>query len=238
VPDLLIENLAAGYGAVRVLHGVSLEVKAGETVALLGTNGNGKSTLMKCLAGLLRPTGGRILLDGTTTLGHLPPQDVVAAGVSLVPEGRRLFPRLSVEENLVLGAFRAEARATMAEELERAWATFPILRDKRRQAAGSLSGGQQQMVAIARALMARPRLLLVDEPSVGLAPILVAQVMDTLAALRAERGLTILMAEQNFQQAARIANRGYVLVHGEVAFGGTIAELTASDAVQALYLGA
>lgn len=238
MPDLLIENLAAGYGAVRVLHGVSLEVKAGETVALLGTNGNGKSTLMKCLAGLLRPTGGRILLDGTTTLGHLPPQDVVAAGVSLVPEGRRLFPRLSVEENLVLGAFRAEARATMAEELERAWATFPILRDKRRQAAGSLSGGQQQMVAIARALMARPRLLLVDEPSVGLAPILVAQVMDTLAALRAERGLTILMAEQNFQQAARIANRGYVLVHGEVAFGGTIAELTASDAVQALYLGA
>jgi branched-chain amino acid transport system ATP-binding protein len=220
-----------------VLHGVSLEVRAGETVALLGTNGNGKSTLMKCLAGLLRPSAGRIVLDGAVALGRLPPQDVVAAGVSLVPEGRRLFPRLSVEENLVLGAFRGEARAGVAEELERAWATFPVLRDKRRQAAGSLSGGQQQMLAIARALMARPRLLLVDEPSVGLAPILVAQVVDTLAALKRERGLTILMAEQNFQQAARIADRGYVLVHGEVAFSGTTDELTGSDAVRSLYLG-
>ncbi len=237
MPDLAVEGLEAGYGAVRVLHGVSLEVRAGETVALLGTNGNGKSTLMKCLAGLLRPSAGRIVLDGAVALGRLPPQDVVAAGVSLVPEGRRLFPRLSVEENLVLGAFRGEARAGVAEELERAWATFPVLRDKRRQAAGSLSGGQQQMLAIARALMARPRLLLVDEPSVGLAPILVAQVVDTLAALKRERGLTILMAEQNFQQAARIADRGYVLVHGEVAFSGTTDELTGSDAVRSLYLG-
>jgi branched-chain amino acid transport system ATP-binding protein len=234
---LAVEGLEAGYGAVRVLHGVSLEVRAGETVALLGTNGNGKSTLMKCLVGLLRPSAGRIVLDGAVALGRLPPQDVVAAGVSLVPEGRRLFPRLSVEENLVLGAFRGEARAGVAEELERAWATFPVLRDKRRQAAGSLSGGQQQMLAIARALMARPRLLLVDEPSVGLAPILVAQVVDTLAALKRERGLTILMAEQNFQQAARIADRGYVLVHGEVAFSGTTDELTGSDAVRSLYLG-
>ncbi len=237
MPDLAVEGLEAGYGAVRVLHGVSLEVRAGETVALLGTNGNGKSTLMKCLVGLLRPSAGRIVLDGAVALGRLPPQDVVAAGVSLVPEGRRLFPRLSVEENLVLGAFRGEARAGVAEELERAWATFPVLRDKRRQAAGSLSGGQQQMLAIARALMARPRLLLVDEPSVGLAPILVAQVVDTLAALKRERGLTILMAEQNFQQAARIADRGYVLVHGEVAFSGTTDELTGSDAVRSLYLG-
>ncbi|WP_376100770.1 ABC transporter ATP-binding protein (plasmid) [Roseomonas sp. CCTCC AB2023176] len=237
MPDLSVTGLEAGYGAVRVLHGVSLEVRSGETVALLGTNGNGKSTLMKCLSGLLRPTAGRIVVDGRTELGAIPPQDVVAAGVSLVPEGRRLFPRLSVEENLILGAFRAEARATVAEELERAWATFPILKEKRRQMAGSLSGGQQQMVAIARALMARPRLLLVDEPSVGLAPILVAQVMDTLAALKAERGLTILMAEQNFEQTARVADRGYVLVHGEVAFGGTTAELRESEAVQALYLG-
>ncbi len=237
MPDLSITGLEAGYGAVRVLHGVSLEVKAGETVALLGTNGNGKSTLMKCLAGLLRPSAGRILLDGGTELGRIPPQDVVAAGVSLVPEGRRLFPRLTVEENLVLGAFRKQARATVSEELERAWATFPVLRDKRRQPAGSLSGGQQQMVAIARALMARPRLLLVDEPSVGLAPILVTQVMDTLAALKAERGLTILMAEQNFQQAARIADRGYILVHGEVAFTGETGVLAADSRVQQLYLG-
>jgi len=237
VPDLTITGLEAGYGAVRVLHGVSLEVRAGETVALFGTNGNGKSTLMKCLAGLLRPSAGRILFDGKTVIGGMPAQDVVAAGISLVPEGRRLFPRLTVEENLVLGAFRQEARATMAQELERAWTTFPILRDKRRQPAGSLSGGQQQMVAIARALMARPRLLLVDEPSVGLAPILVSQVMDTLAALKAERGLTILMAEQNFQQAARIADRGYVLVHGEVAFSGDTQALTSDSRVQELYLG-
>ena len=237
MPDISIQGLEAGYGAVRVLHGVSLEVHAGETVALLGTNGNGKSTLMKCLAGLLRPTAGAVRFDGAP-LGHRPPEQMVAAGISLVPEGRRLFPRLSVEENLVLGAFRAEARATLAEELERAWATFPMLREKRRQLAGSLSGGQQQMVAIARALMARPRLLLVDEPSVGLAPIMVAQVMDTLAALKAERGLTILMAEQNFAQTARVADRGYVLVHGEVASTGTMAELAESDAVRALYLGA
>jgi branched-chain amino acid transport system ATP-binding protein len=237
VPDLTITGLEAGYGAVRVLHGVSLEVRSGETVALLGTNGNGKSTLMKCLAGLLRPSAGRILLDGGTELGRMPAHQVVTAGISLVPEGRRLFPRLTVEENLVIGAFRPEARASMAEELERAWATFPVLKEKRRQPAGSLSGGQQQMVAIARALMARPRLLLVDEPSVGLAPILVAQVMETLAALKAERGLTILMAEQNFQQAARIADRGYVLVHGEVAFAGDTDRLTRDSRVQQLYLG-
>ncbi|MBI0538995.1 ABC transporter ATP-binding protein [Roseomonas sp. KE2513] len=237
MPDLSVTDLHAGYGAVRVLHGVSLNVRHGETVALLGTNGNGKSTLMKCLAGLLRPSGGQILLDGKLELGDVPPQDVVAAGISLVPEGRRLFPRLSVEENLVLGAFRSEARATMYEELEKAWETFPVLREKRRQVAGSLSGGQQQMVAIARALMACPRVLLVDEPSVGLAPILVAQVIDILAQLKAERGLTVLMAEQNFQQAARIADRGYVLVHGEVAFNGSMAELTESEAVRVLYLG-
>jgi branched-chain amino acid transport system ATP-binding protein len=237
VPDLAITDLAAGYGAVRVLHGVSLHVRAGETVALLGTNGNGKSTLMKCLAGLLAPTAGTVTLDGVALRAGMAPAEVVAAGVSLVPEGRRLFPRLTVEENLVLGAFRQEARAHLAEELDRAWATFPILKEKRRQLAGSLSGGQQQMVAIARALMARPRLLLVDEPSVGLAPIMVAQVMDTLAALKAERGLTILMAEQNFEQAARVADRGYILVHGEIASEGSMAALRESDAVRALYLG-
>ncbi len=238
MPDLTITGLEAGYGAVRVLHGISLQVRSGETVALLGTNGNGKSTLIKCLAGLLRPSAGRITLDGNTELGRRPAHEVVTAGISLVPEGRRLFPRLSVEENLVIGAFRPEARATVAEELERAWATFPVLKEKRRQPAGSLSGGQQQMVAIARALMARPKLLLVDEPSVGLAPILVAQVMDTLAALKVERGLTILMAEQNFQQAARIADRGYVLVHGEVAIEGDTRSLVADSRVQELYLGA
>ena len=238
MPDLHIQGLHAGYGAVRVLHGVDVEVHSGETVVLLGANGNGKSTLMKCVAGLLRPSAGRMTLDGGVELGTLGPADLVARGVSLVPEGRRLFPRLTVEENLILGAYRREARAAMAEGIEGAYATFPILRDKRRQLAGSLSGGQQQMLAIARALMARPRLLLVDEPSVGLAPILVSQVMEKLAQLKAERGLTVLMAEQNYREAARIADRGYVLVHGEVAFGGSVAELGESDAVQALYLGA
>ena len=238
MPDLRIQDLHAGYGAVRVLHGVDVEVRTGETVVLLGANGNGKSTLMKCVAGLLRPTGGKMTLDGGTEIAGLSPADLVARGVSLVPEGRRLFPRLTVEENLVLGAYRREARATMAEGIEGAYTTFPILREKRRQLAGSLSGGQQQMLAIARALMARPKLLLVDEPSVGLAPILVSQVMETLARLKAERGLTVLMAEQNYREAARIADRGYVLVHGAVAFGGSVAELGESDAVQALYLGA
>lgn len=238
MPDLHVRDLHAGYGAVRVLHGVDIEVRAGETVVLLGANGNGKSTLMKCCAGLLQPTSGRILLDGAVEAGGLSPAALVAHGVSLVPEGRRLFPRLTVEENLVLGAYRQEARAGLQEGLEASYATFPVLREKRRQLAGSLSGGQQQMLAIARALMARPRLLLVDEPSVGLAPILVSQVMETLAQLKAERGLTVLMAEQNYHEAARIADRGYVLVHGQVAFGGPVSALGESDAVRALYLGA
>ncbi len=239
--ELVVEDLHAGYGAVSVLHGVSLRVGSGETVALLGTNGNGKSTLLKCILGLLRPRRGRIAIaeNGTTTeIAGRSPQDVVALGVAMVPEGRRLFPRLTVEENLLLGAFRPQARARVATNVDFAYATFPILKERRRQLAGSMSGGQQQMLAIARALISEPRLLLVDEPSVGLAPILVTQMIETIGQLGRLRGLTVLMAEQNFHQTARIADRGYVMVHGEIAFEGrTMAELENNPIVHAAYMG-
>lgn len=238
---LIVDNLVAGYGAVSVLHGVSLEVREGETVALLGTNGNGKSTLMKCIMGLLRPQKGSIVLevDGTRqVLSEQTTREIVGAGVALVPEGRRLFPRLTVEENLALGAFRQEARTGIAKNLALCFEAFPILRERRKQLAGSMSGGQQQMLAIARAIMSAPRLLLVDEPSVGLSPMLVKQTIDTIRDLKQRFGLTVLMAEQNFHQASRIAERGYVIVHGEIAFEGrSLQELQESDLVRRYYLG-
>lgn len=240
--ELVVEDLHAGYGHVSVLHGVSLAVCEGETVVLLGTNGNGKSTLMKCVMGLLRPTQGRIILRETgrpdLDLIGLAAEARAGLGIALVAEGRRLFPKLTVEENLILGASPPKARARLADNLAGAYRTFPVLKEKRRQLAGSMSGGQQQMLAIARALMSEPRLLLVDEPSVGLAPILVQQVIATIADLKRERGLTVLMAEQNFHQASTIADRGYVLVHGAVAFHGeSLAALQANDVVKELYLG-
>jgi len=178
--------------------------------------------------------GGR-----TVDLGRCSPQEAVAAGVAMVPEGRRLFPRLTVEENLLLGAFRPEARKSRERNLELCYSTFPILLDRRRQLAGSMSGGQQQMLAIARALMSSPRLLLIDEPSVGLAPILVSQTIDKIRELKASTGLTVLMAEQNFHQAVRIADRGYIIVHGEIVFEGrSVAELEENDLVRSYYLGA
>jgi branched-chain amino acid transport system ATP-binding protein len=238
---LTVRDLEAGYGAVRALHGVSLELRQGETVALLGTNGNGKSTLMKCLMGIVPPTRGEITLEingRRHSLAGMPTEAIVSLGVSLVPEGRRLFPRLSVEENLLLGAFRPAARAAIAENLDFCYNAFPVLKQRRRQAAGSMSGGQQQMVAIARALMSSPSLLLVDEPSVGLSPLLVAQTISRIAALKASRNLTVLMAEQNFQQAIRIADRGYIIVHGSIAFtANSAAHLCANELVKRLYLG-
>ena len=239
--SLSISGVDAGYGSVRALEDVSLSVSGGETVVLLGTNGNGKSTLMKCVMGLVRPTRGRVLLtiDGRQhDLTRLPAEAIVGLGVALVPEGRRLFPKLTVEENLMLGAFRKAARKAIAHNLAQAYETFPLLKERRRQLAGTMSGGQQQMLAIARALMSSPRLLLVDEPSVGLSPLLVSQTISKIGELKQSFGLTVLMAEQNFNQAIRIADRGYVIVHGEIAAAAdTVDELKANDLVKRLYLG-
>lgn len=242
MPDLTIQSLSAGYGSVRVLQGVSVEVRHGETVALLGTNGNGKSTLLKCIMGLLAPTHGSIILeteeDRVELVGKTP-QEIVGLGVVMVPEGRRLFPKLTVGENLQLAAYRRAARASMARNLALCYEAFPVLRSRASQLAGSLSGGQQQMVAIARAIMAAPRVLLIDEPSVGLSPMLVRQTIDVIADLKRRFGLTVLMAEQNFVEASRIADRGYILVHGEIALAGrNLSELQQSDLVRSYYLGA
>ena len=239
--SLRIEGLTAGYGSVRVLEDLSLSVGDGETVALLGTNGNGKSTLIKCIMGIVRPTAGRIVaeINGTDhDLIGMEAHDVVQLGIALVPEGRRLFPKLTVEENLLLGAYRKVARARIAESLEFCYETFPRLTERRAQLAGSMSGGEQQMLSLARALMTTPSILLVDEPSVGLSPLLVQTVIGKIKELKERFGLTVLMAEQNFQQAVRIADRGYVIVHGKIEFEGASREALAdNELVKKLYLG-
>jgi len=239
--NLAIEGLDAGYGAVKALRGVTLHVEAGETVALLGTNGNGKSTLMKCVMGMVRPTRGSVVLkieNESFDLTKLSTEEIVNLGVALVPEGRRLFPKLTVEENLLLGAFRPSARAAIKTNLASCYEVFPVLAERRRQLAGSMSGGQQQMLAIGRALMSAPKLLLVDEPSVGLAPILVSHTITTIKQLKERTGLTVLMAEQNFHQAIRIADRGYIIVHGEIVFEGGVKALEQNELVKNYYLGA
>ena len=238
--SLDIRDVEAGYGAVRALHGVSIAIAQGQTVALLGTNGNGKSTLMKCIMGMVRPTQGsvRLTLDGAVhDLTKLSTEEIVNLGVAMVPEGRRLFPRLTVEENLLLGAFRKQARSEIDRNRAFCYEAFPVLTERRRQLAGSMSGGQQQMLAIARALMSAPKLLLVDEPSVGLAPILVSHTITKVKELKEKYGLTVLMAEQNFHQAIRIADRGYIIVHGEIVFEGGVRELEQNELVKNYYLG-
>ena len=239
--SLAIDGVHAGYGEVRVLSGISMNVAGGETVVLLGTNGNGKSTLIKCIMGQVRPTAGRIVatIDGTEyDLVGRSTEDIVGLGISLVPEGRRLFPKLTVEENLLLGAFRAVARIRIADSLAFCFDTFPRLKERRRQLAGSMSGGEQQMLAIGRALMALPKILLVDEPSVGLAPILVSKTIETIANLKRQLGLSVLMAEQNFRQAIKIADRGYVLVHGQIVLSAdNPQELQQNELVRRYYLG-
>ena len=239
--SLTIAGIHAAYGAVRVIDDVSIKVGGGETVVLLGTNGNGKSTLMKCIMGLVQPSQGSIVAEidgihhdlvGRTT------EEIVDLGIALVPEGRRLFPKLTVEENLLLGAFRRTARRELSRNLQVCFETFPRLAERRRQLAGSMSGGEQQMLALGRALMLAPKILLVDEPSVGLAPILVSRTIDAINEMKQRYSLTVLMAEQNFTQAIRIADRGYVIVHGKIAFEGrTMDELNNNDLIKKFYLG-
>ena len=238
---IVLTDVDAGYGAVRVLHRVSIEVDEGETVALLGTNGNGKSTLMKCIMGLVPVDAGEVFveIDGQRIdLRGKSPEAIVNLGIALVPEGRRLFPKLTVEENLLLGAYRTEARKTMTNNLHFCFEAFPVLHQRRRQLAGSMSGGEQQMLAIARALMSAPKILLVDEPSVGLAPILVSHTIAKIKELKEQYQLTVLMAEQNFHQAVKIADRGYIIVHGRIAFEGrSTQELSENALVKQYYLG-
>ena len=238
---IVLNAVDAGYGAVRVLHRVSLAVNEGETVVLLGTNGNGKSTLMRCIMGLVPVDAGEIFLETNgqrLDLVGLAPQAIVNLGITLVPEGRRLFPKLTVEENLLLGAYRAGARQDIARNLRFCFEAFPILEQRRGQLAGSMSGGEQQMLAIARALMSAPKILLVDEPSVGLAPILVSRLIAKIKELQERYQLTVLMAEQNFHQATKIADRGYIIVHGAIAFEGhSTQELSEHELVKRYYLG-
>ena len=239
--SLTLSGIHAAYGAVRVIDDVSLNVGGGETVVLLGTNGNGKSTLIKCIMGIVRPSAGSIVaeIDGIHhDLAGRTTEEIVDLGIALVPEGRRLFPRLTVEENLLLGAFRRTARRELKRNLDVCFETFPRLAERRGQLAGSMSGGEQQMLALGRALMLAPKILLVDEPSVGLAPILVSRTIEAIAEMKQRYALTVLMAEQNFNQAIRIADRGYVIVHGKIAFEGRSAdELNNNDLIKKFYLG-
>jgi branched-chain amino acid transport system ATP-binding protein len=235
---LEIADLRAGYGRTEALHGVSLEVHEGEIVALLGANGAGKSTTLNTVMGRLPARSGRIDFDGHP-IAALPTREIVRLGLALVPERRQLFGPMTVEENLLVGAYaRADrpSKAVLAADLAAQFALFPRLQERRRQLAQSLSGGEQQMAAIARGLMARPRLLLLDEPSLGLAPLIAAQIMEQIADLR-RRGCTILPVEQNARVALGIADRAYVLETGSIALSGPAAELLENSAIQEAYLG-
>ena len=229
-----IQALDVYYGAVHALKGVDLEVRRGEIVTLIGANGAGKSTLLRAISGLVRPRAGTMTFDGRD-LGRIAAHDVVVAGISHAPEGRAVFANLSVEDNLVLGAYRRRDPQVGAD-IERMCALFPRLGERKKQAGGTMSGGEQQMLAIARALMSRPRLLLLDEPSLGLAPLLVADIFRTIVEINRE-GTTILLVEQNANQALRIAHRGYVLETGRVALSDDAANLLANPAVKEAYLG-
>ena len=234
---LSVLKLDVAYGPVPAVRGLSLRVEPGEIVGLIGPNGAGKSTTLHAIVGLVRARGGDVLL-GERSLRGKSPEAIARSGVALVPEGRRLFPRLTVEENLLLGAYRRSARAAIAKNLEFCFATFPRLAERRRQLAGSMSGGEQQMLTLARALMTAPKILLIDEPSVGLAPILVIHTIDKIRELKESYRLTVLMAEQNFNQAIRIADRGYVIVHGRIEYEGrSREELANNELVHKLYMG-
>jgi branched-chain amino acid transport system ATP-binding protein len=236
---LEVRGLSARYGAVAALRDVSLDVRAGELVALIGANGAGKSTLLRTIAGLMTPTAGRVALEGRDVTGQ-PPEAILRAGIALVPERRRVFADLTVLDNLELGGYALprgrDFRRRLDAGVDDAYRLFPVLHRRREQLAGTLSGGEQQMLAIGRALMSRPRLLLCDEPSLGLAPLIVQEIMRLLAALR-EAGTTILLVEQNARMALRAADRAYVLETGSVVLVGSGAELLDNDELKAAYLG-
>jgi branched-chain amino acid transport system ATP-binding protein len=234
-PLLSLERVEAGYGDVVAVRDVSLEVGAGEIVALIGSNGAGKTTTLRAIGGLLRPRQGRIVFDGQP-IGGRTPAEIVARGVAHVPEGRQLFPSMTVLENLELGARTPESRRSRAETLARVFELFPRLAERRGQVAGTLSGGEQQMAAIGRALMARPRLLMLDEPSLGLAPIVVGTIFQNLARINAG-GTTVLLVEQNVLRALRLCHRGYVLENGAIVAAGPRAELLADERIKRAYLG-
>jgi branched-chain amino acid transport system ATP-binding protein len=233
---LRVEGLHAGYGDVPVLHDVSLEVTEGEIVSIVGANGAGKTTLLSAIAGLLRPTRGRIVFRDRD-ITAVPAHDVTALGLAMVPEGGRLFPFMTVEENLELGGYAPTARAGSAQRVEEMMALFPILRERRQQLAGKLSGGERQMCAIARAMMSRPRLLMLDEPSVGLSPLMVERVFEIVEALATREGLTIVLVEQNVSEALALASRAYVLDHGSIVRTGPAAELRGDRYIQETYMG-
>lgn len=231
---LRLEKVSARYGVVEALSAVDLEVKCGEIVTLIGANGAGKTTLMMTICGQPSPYGGEIFLEGKC-ITHMPTDEIVRQGIALVPEGRRIFGRLTVYENLQLGNLVA-GEEHFAEDLEKVCELFPRLKERLQQRGGTLSGGEQQMLAVARALMSRPKLLLLDEPSLGLAPLVVKQIFSTLSDINARTGMTIFLVEQNAHLALRLAHRGYVLVNGRIVMSGTGQELLANPEIRAAYL--
>ncbi len=232
---LALSDVCAGYGSFQALFGVSLEVKAGESVAVIGPNGAGKTTLLRAISKLIELTAGEVTMEGRS-LKRVAPHEVIAHGISQVPENRRLFPRLTVEENLRMGAFLVSSRIRFTERREYVFDLFPRLRERRKQLAGTLSGGEQQMCAIGRALMSGPKLLLLDEPSAGLAPVIVQSIMQMVKRICAE-GYTVLIVEQNIRQVLKVVDRAYLLETGRIKSSGSAAELLASDEIRKAYLG-
>ncbi len=233
---LEIKNLAVSYGAINALHGISLSVAAGSIVTLIGSNGAGKTTTLKTVSGLLKPKSGQIIYAGKEIVG-MPAHAIVQAGLAHVPEGRMIFANLSVHENLMMGAFLQRDKKAIRRELDFVFATFPRLREREQQVAGTLSGGEQQMLAIGRALMSQPKFLMLDEPSLGLAPLLVKTIFEKIVEINRERGLTILLVEQNANRALEISHSGYVLETGRITLQGDSAALRQNPSVQSAYLG-
>ena len=232
---LELKSVDAGYGSFQALFAINIDVRAGEAVGVIGPNGAGKTTLMRVISGLIRPRSGSIVMEGTDVLAT-PPHRIVSLGIAHVPEHRRLFPRLSVEDNLKMGAYMPAARDKFVERLEFVFDLFPRMKERRHQMAGTMSGGEQQMCAIGRALMSNPKLLLLDEPSAGLAPVVVQQVFELVRRIRAS-GLTVLIVEQNVQQVLRIVDRAYLLEAGSIRISGTSTEVMGADTIKQAYLG-